>query len=155
MTQAEAPERTRSANSNPDVIQSAFANVASSERPWQYKLHEESIFYQRLNFFLVAESMLFVAFTTVWNTTVHRKAMLLSLGILGLLLTGIWAYVGARQMYVIKHVSLVCLGLFEDYAGIHQSRGEAKISSTKILAYGVPLFTAVTWVIGISLTLVG
>jgi hypothetical protein len=35
---------------------------------WQYKLHEENIFYQRLNIFLVAESMLFVAFATLAAT---------------------------------------------------------------------------------------
>ena len=72
---------------------------------WQYKLHEEGVFYQRLNFFLVAESMLLVAFGAFFTAKNISSLVLLTLGGLGLFLTLAWMYVSARQLLVIKHVS--------------------------------------------------
>lgn len=126
-----APVRTD--HSSPDVL-------------WSYKLHEEMVFYQRINFFLVAESMLFVAYCTLLAGSNRPAGMLSGLIGLGFVLGLAWVLVSHRQIKVIDHISSVCRDRFVDYADLRSKRSKSAISSSKVLAYGVPAIVLLTWV---------
>lgn len=130
------------------------ANVPQSPLPdvlWSYKLHEEMVFYQRLNFFLVAESMLFVAYSTLLAGSSRQGGMLLGLVVLGILLSLAWMFVSHRQILVIDHISSVYRRKFMEYADLRAQRGHSLVSSSKVLAYGVPAIVLLTWLIALKL----
>jgi hypothetical protein len=128
-----------------------MSSLIVTDRAWQYKLHEEMIFYQRINFFLIAESMLFVAFTTLLGSTANYREFLVVLALLGFLLGLVWLYVGARQLYVIDYVSRYCRETYAEYAQLKDRRYEPVFSSTKMLAYFVPVMVLIVWLWGIVL----
>jgi hypothetical protein len=116
------------------------------ERLWQYRLQQENIFYQRLNFFLVAESMLLVAFTTIlskvdfWNTTI-------SVGILGLLLTFLWGAVNIRQYQVYNHVRKLVEEVCPEFKDLRAIRPKSFVRSWFLLTYIVPALIAIAWTV--------
>lgn len=118
---------------------------------WSYKLHEEMVFYQRINFFLVAESMLFVAYSTLLAGSNRQGGMLLGLIVLGFMLCLAWLLVSHRQIRVIEHISNVCRTRFADYAHLRAQRSPSLISSSKVLAYGVPAIVLLTWAVALKL----
>ncbi len=75
---------------------------ASGEHYWEWLLHEDDLFSSRINFFLIAESMLFIAFAI----NAYGNANLTTiLGIAGILFISIWLYVSIFHIYfVIKPI---------------------------------------------------
>ena len=123
-----------------------------SEKLWQYKMHEEDIFYQRNNFFLVAESMLLIALATLFGAARTTFSLILVLAILGCVLTIVWIYVSSRQLSVIQQISKESQAVVEVYARIRLERSKWPVSSTKLLAYFVPSIVMGTWITVIIIT---
>jgi hypothetical protein len=119
---------------------------------WQYKLHEDSIFYQRLNFFLVAESMILVAFASLFSSSHPQKSAMVTTGILGCVVTFIWGYVGARQRNVVAQIVKEAEAVIPMYARIRRERPKW-FSSTWLLTYSVPSAMLLTWAVLIVLAL--
>ena len=69
---------------------------APVEHYWDWLLHEDNLFSSRINFFVVAESMLFIAFAI--NSYENTKLTLV-LGLTGILFVVIWLYVSICQIY--------------------------------------------------------
>ena len=77
-------------------------------RAWEYHKEADNLYHRRFNFFLVAESMLIVSFTTI--LTVDDKSLepfniAKAIAILGLIFTFSWFYVNARldtRIYYLK-----------------------------------------------------
>ena len=65
------------------------------KRVWEHALHEEKIYNERGNFFLVSEAMLFVFFATLGTDTQTWALYLISA--LGLCLTLMWVIIAIRQ----------------------------------------------------------
>jgi hypothetical protein len=63
---------------------------------WGYKQKEEDIFYQRSNFFLVAEAMLFTAWATLAAASTRLVVQELTISTLGFVLGIVWIYVSGR-----------------------------------------------------------
>jgi small-conductance mechanosensitive channel len=116
-----------------------------AEKLWQYKMHEEDIFYQRLNFFLVAESMLFVAYTTLFASPRSIFSVIIVLSTLGSILTLVWIYVSSRQLNVMRQIAKESQEAVNVYARIREERSKWPVSSTKLLAYFVPLVVLLAW----------
>jgi hypothetical protein len=76
---------------------------ATDELLWQWKLHEDGLFNNRANFFLVAESMFFTAFAAIivvvdsFDTFVVLPVIM---GIAGILLCVIWLKIGNDQLHL-------------------------------------------------------
>jgi len=69
---------------------------APVEHYWDWLLHEDDLFSNRINFFVVAESMLFIPFAI--NS--YKVPMLtLILGLTGILFVLVWLYVSICQIY--------------------------------------------------------
>lgn len=133
----------------PEVVQIPPDEI---QRLWQYKMHEEDIFYQRNNFFLVAESMLLIALATLFNATRAGFLIIFVLAALGCVLTLIWIYVSSRQLVVIQQIAKESEAVFHVYHRIRTERSIWPFSSTKLLAYFVPSIVMGTWITIIIIT---
>jgi hypothetical protein len=114
---------------------------------WGYKQKEEDIFYQRSNFFLVAEAMLFTAWATLAAATTHLAVQEYTISALGVVLGIVWIYVSGRQINVIAQISSEASRVIEIYKKIRDERHAAPFSSTKALAYFVPVAVIAAWVV--------
>ncbi len=67
-----------------------------SEHYWEWLLHEDDLFSNRTNFFLIAESMLFIAFAIDAYANSDLTTILAAAGIL---FVSIWLYISIFQIY--------------------------------------------------------
>lgn len=82
-------------------------NAAPSHRPaddrlWQWGLHEDTMLFQRGNLFLLAQSLLVVAYSTILSAESgpSQSALVAArvIAVFGLPLTGVWLYAGHRHL---------------------------------------------------------
>ena len=133
--------------------QASPVSVNDAQKLWQYKMHEEDIFYQRNNFFLVAESMLLIALATLFNAPRTTFSLIVVFATLGCLLTVVWIYVSSRQLSVIRQIAKESESVIDVYARIRLERAKWPLSSTKLLAYFVPAIVMLTWITVIIISL--
>jgi hypothetical protein len=114
---------------------------------WGYKQKEEDIFYQRSNFFLVAEAMLFTAWATLAAASTRLVVQELTISTLGFVLGIVWIYVSGRQVDVISQISSEASQVIGIYKKIRNERHAAPFSSTKLLAYFVPTAVMTAWIV--------
>lgn len=69
---------------------------APTERYWDWLLHEDDLFANRLNFFLIAESMLLIAFAI---NAYELSSLTRVLGAAGILSASLWCYVSTFQIF--------------------------------------------------------
>lgn len=119
----------------------------SVERLWEHGLHEDSVFNERQNYFLVAESMLLVAYATLVSTAEPRMLVARVIASFGVLLTAVWIYVNVRQLYVVRHLRARCIEVIPDYRETYQTRRKWPISSIWLLSYFVPTIIGIMWAI--------
>ena len=118
-----------------------------TERNLHYPLTERS------NYFLIAESMLVVAYTGLISSasTAAQQTSILwvarILAFFGLLLTIVWTYVNRRQWYVIQHLRERSLELVAEYKETYETRRKWHISSIWLMVYLVPALIAVMWAV--------
>lgn len=118
-----------------------------NDRLWDLTLHEDEVFNSRQNLFLVAESMLVVAYTTALAASGGRDSASV-IAAIALLLTLSWLYAGARHLWIVDSVQMRAKAAFPDYAKLcdkHESR-LLPIRSRTVTAFVVPLLTGVLWV---------
>jgi hypothetical protein len=118
-----------------------------ANRLWQHGLHEDSVLNERQNYFLIAESMLLVGYTTVLSTPQPKVFIARVIASFGMLLTLVWIYVNIRQWYIVKHVRARAVEVLPDYRETYQTRAKWHISSIWLLVYLVPAIIGVVWVI--------
>jgi hypothetical protein len=68
---------------------------------WNWLLHESTLFTNRVNFFLVAESMLFAAFATLAVYTSQEPRLAKILGFSGVIISAIWLIISIGQIHYI------------------------------------------------------
>lgn len=122
------------------------------DRLWQRYLSEEEIFNNRLNLFLVLESLLVGAVITIIGQTSlgpHRSLVLRVSMFLGLGLTIVWIYVSARQKWVLGIVRQMARDHCPEFSRaeslLESGRWPVKIRS--LLAHVVPTIFLLVWII--------
>ena len=122
--------------------------AAECERAWQHALHEENVFNDRLNFFLLAEAMLLVFHAEVIGKV--GQTGLLLIGALGVVITILWVVINARQIADLEDAKTKLRGCLADYQSYHEAadrtRGKLRRSAAPILGYAVPLVVALIWI---------
>ena len=116
-------------------------------RLWDYKLHEEDIFYSRLNFFLIFESVLMGVVGLLFSRP-HPFFTLKAIVILGLVLTILWGYVQARQLYTYGILVDFLKDAIPEYDLVFTRRKTWLFigSSKRILTYLVPVLICLVWI---------
>ncbi len=69
---------------------------APSEHYWDWLLHEDDLFSNRINFFLIAETMLLIAFAI---NAYDNANLTIIVGGAGILFASIWMYVSIFQIF--------------------------------------------------------
>src|SRR5690349_9326324 len=69
-------------------------------RLWSHKQHVDNLFYERLNYFLIFESILLGIVGVLYSRPGSVVIMLKMITLLGLLITIIWLYIQARNKYI-------------------------------------------------------
>jgi hypothetical protein len=118
-------------------------------RLWEHFWHLDNNFYNRLNFFLVFESVL-LGVVGLLNSRPNGSILVLKLiMLLGFSLTVLWGYVQARQKYLLDDLTEQVKAVASEYRITLERRKQAKwpISSVWLLAYIVPLLVALIWLV--------
>ncbi|MGH9419373.1 MAG: hypothetical protein ACRD3J_05310 [Thermoanaerobaculia bacterium] len=122
-------------------------------------MHEETIFYSRLNFFLLFESLLF-GFVLTTGATTESAAYRLRMPVvaLGIAVSLVWAYAQRRKLSYLKVLEKRLprhLPEFKETVDLARKsrRGVGGISANGLIDYAIPPIVILAWV-AIAVTLV-
>jgi hypothetical protein len=122
---------------------------ARQGRVWQHALHEDQMLFQRGNLFLVAESLLVVAYATMLPTSHTGAGEILAARVIatfGLLLTVMWLYVGHRHLRYCMLIRMRMLEMLPEYRETRARWRSSRISSLPLITYFLPSLAIVMWV---------
>lgn len=119
----------------------------SIERLWSWILHEDTLFANRINFFLVAESMFFAAFAALSISSTNNVKILLVVGIGGILLSLIWIYLSYYQIYTtMRPIKRELAENLSEYLHVVEKRSNL-IGANHLLGFIVPSIFIIMWLI--------
>jgi hypothetical protein len=157
-----------------DVVPSSLSTSEAARDPqdlrdqrnriWAHSLHQDEQFMQRSNFFLVAESLLVVAYSSILargltaGSSAQPYRLLLTarvIGIFGLLLTVIWAYSNNRMRLTSAHVAKRARDVLPEYQQTLEERKlpGGRISATWMITFLVPLLAGIMWLMFLFIAL--
>jgi len=76
-------------------------SVEQINRLWQHRLHEDTMFNTRMNFFVVFESILIAVVGILFTNLLSSKPILISIIVLGIIITIIWTYIQGKQKFLL------------------------------------------------------
>lgn len=117
-------------------------DLEETERAYKYFKHADDHYATRINFFLVAESMLVISFVTIMLHGFWTIGIAISL--VGIIFTCSWLYTNARLEKRFRHMIEKYLRndpLYKDY---YTSAGGKK--STFFLTYMLPISIILLWI---------
>ena len=117
----------------------------AQNRIWNHRLHEDVLFYTRQNYFIVAESMLAVAFAQALSGADPETLLMRVIAAIGFLLTTTWLYVNYRQLGSLKTVHTRAISLLPEFEETYEQRRSRGPAMKDVFAYGVPLLIACMW----------
>jgi hypothetical protein len=116
---------------------------------WQHAMHSQNRFDNRLNFFLIFESVLLGVVASLYSKSPSSKPILITLICLGFFLTILWGYIQAREKFLfegsekrLKEVSPV----YQETV-LRRTQANWPLHSTPLLTYGVPTVVTLVWVV--------
>lgn len=123
-----------------------WENEREQERLWAFTLHEDGVFNDRQNLFLVAESMLAVAYATALIAKTYDSAVVIA--VVALTLTVAWLYASIRHSRIVDSIQTQAKTVFPDYAAIYELRKWwwLPLRSRTVTTLGVPLLIGALWV---------
>jgi hypothetical protein len=127
-------------------------------RLWEHGLHQDQEFVSRSNFFLVAESLLAVAYSSILTKSVVGRSGGLPfrlslaakvLAVFGLLLTVIWAYSNNRLRHTSMYLKMRAYDALPEFRRTLDERKlpGRRISATWMITFVVPGLAAIMWLI--------
>jgi hypothetical protein len=122
-------------------------------RVWAHVVHEDEDFVQRGNFFLVAESMLVVAYSAILSTgqagSARHRTVLAAAVIagFGFLLTMVWGYVSHHQLLHVRNLRGRATQLLPEYRKTQEIPAAHRVSPTALMTYLVPVFAGIMWLL--------
>lgn len=146
---AESPGTREAGEANANLAPPRASDIIT--RVWEHALHEERIYNDRHNFFLVAEAMLFVFYATLGEHT--QKWALVVISFLGVLLTIMWVLIAIRQeedlRVAVERVDSYCEE-YKEYKQQRLVRKKFRNSGMSILGRWVPFVIGVAWLVLIA-----
>lgn len=116
-------------------------------RIWQHALHEETVYNDTSNFFLVAEAMFLVFYATL-IADINLWGQII-IPVLGLVVTALWLVINVRQEADLQ-TAVSCLKDFcPEYVEFKRRREEKAFRKTArpILSWAVPTVVGLTWLV--------
>jgi hypothetical protein len=118
-------------------------------RLMQHAMHSQNRFDNRLNFFLIFESVLLGVATTLYSKSTSTDPVLITIICLGFFLTVLWGYVQAREKFLFDVAQKHLTEVVPEYREIIRREHQAKwpLGSTSLLTYGVPWLMTGVWIV--------
>lgn len=115
------------------------------DRLLQRTIHEENVYYARLNFFLVFESVLLAAFVSVDQNHITWPALAWAIPLLGGSISALWWRAQARQYGHVKSLGERVTAELPEYRDAYAGR-TSTVSATWLMTHGVPLLFLLIWI---------
>jgi hypothetical protein len=134
----------------------AATTDAENDRLWEHVLHEDGQLFQRGNFFMLAESLLVVAYSGLLaasethGTSYSATRLLLAARVLagfGLLLTAIWFYVGRRHLKYCKYIRARAKDRLPEYRATREGWPRGLLPSLDLITYSVTFLAGTVWIL--------
>jgi hypothetical protein len=112
--------------------------------------HEDEMFYQTANLFLVAESMILVAYSLLVSRAQDAGARSQVIAAFGLIISLIWAYASHRSGVVLRYLTHRAESEFPYYQDIRAKRPIQRfrlLGSSNLMAYAIPAVAIIMWVV--------
>jgi len=118
-------------------------------RIWEYRANCVNIFYQRLNFFLIFESILLGVIGLLSNRPVSSPFIVKTIAAFGLAITLIWWYSQARQRHLLSIATTYAQEAIPEYRELlARMKKEALPHLTwDLLAHVIPVLVLLLWAI--------
>ncbi|MGW2720661.1 hypothetical protein [Streptomyces sp. NPDC001492] len=119
---------------------------AADNRIWEHLLHEDNIRYQQGNLFLVALSLLAVAYSTILTAGDKNLAAARVIAAFGIASTLIWLYIGHRHLLYWRAIRLRTRQRLPDYDETLRTcmpRGRSLV----LIVYALPGLSAIMWLL--------
>jgi hypothetical protein len=120
-------------------------NSDQMQRMWDQLMHEDNVFSDRLNFFLVFESVLLGGALAIYSRSSSDLQILQIASIFGLVITILWFIIQARHKQGLDVLKVRTRALFPEYALATLKRRPPPFSVSWLLAYWLPLLVACVW----------
>lgn len=124
---------------------------AEEARLWQHGLHEDTMLLQRGNLFLVAQSLLAVAYSTTAAAGDAKPAARV-MAAFGIALTVIWVYAGHRHLRYSRALQRRAAERLPDFAQTQEACRLPGLSALPLIVYGLPALAAVMWMVLLFVT---
>jgi len=122
------------------------------QRLFAHAMHEETVFYNRLNFFMVCESLLFAA--TISGLSGNNRALdpiIIPICVLGILVSLLWWFAQVNKLILYKTL-VDRLETFEEMKESFEMADSRRLvgripgwSASSILAHAFPALFMLTW----------
>jgi hypothetical protein len=149
-------EASRQLSSSDDNVAVARTD-AENGRLWEHVLHEDTQLFQRGNFFMLAESLLVVAYSGLLAASETHGAsnsaatrLLLAARVLasfGLLLTAIWFYVGRRHLKYCKYIRARARDRLPEYRATREGWPRGLLPSLDLITYSITFLAGIVWIL--------
>ena len=118
-------------------------------RLWEHGMHEDNGFNDRLNFFLIFESVLLGVVGVLFSKPTSAMFFLRVIIILGICVTIIWGYVQAWQLYVLRSITTRLKEVAPEYQLTLERRAQVRwpIPARGLLTYAIPLLVLLVWIV--------
>lgn len=125
--------------------QPRFTDAVEQQRLWEWTLHEDNLFSERQNLFLIAESMLVAGHAAALDASAEGAAK--AIGVIALILTLAWGFVSWRMSTLVDSIQDHAKRELREYREICDARPPTVIPSRIVVAYVVPTLLATLWVL--------
>ena len=142
------PDSTDEQSIGPDAV----------ARIWQHSEHLDTMLFQRGNLFLVAESLLIVAFTGMTQAlgqsaaTIQATLGARAIAAFGMVLTAVWLYVGHRHLRYYRLQSSLMRRHVPEYRALREGWRMRGPSSLPLVTYFLPSLAGVIWFVLLLIT---
>lgn len=131
----------------PEVVEKLKnADAEAKQRMWSHALHEDTVFNDRLNFFLVFESVLFGVLGAFYTRPEIDARIVQLISLFGLAVSLIWFYIQVRGHYLSNSLKMRDRLIFEDYKLAVEQRRWWPFHVMWLLTYILPLLVISAWI---------
>ena len=117
------------------------------DRLWEFRKLVMNAFYNRLNFFLIFESVLLGVVGILSSKSSSTMLALKIMTALGLTLTVFWGYTQARQKYLLDDINSYMKSILPEYKAILERRAKWPLSTLWVETYILPALVALIWIV--------
>ena len=128
------------------MMQKTLENEQIS-RIHEHRMHYVNIFYQRLNVFLIFESILLGVVGLVSSKSLPSPFIVRGIAAFGLAITLIWWYTQARQKYMVYMTDIYAREVIPEYGELMAKMKKEVFSNLtgNLLTHAIPVLTLLLW----------